>query len=619
MLLPREAIADMRDKLLFLLTLLALCVPGFAQNTQLSGSLVEPNGTGFTGSFQLSLPVPAAGSSSCTGGPAEVLPNEIVNVQVVNGSMTSAPKVWGADCLTPTCLPYNVKIQDPQGNIILNDQWIIGGTTFDIGQAQSYTLSGCAALNSGSSGFGTPAQQPAVMLTPTTTQTVILPNSTNLNVNLASTATTAGLALGNGVNLSVAGGDVHFTSNNALNVFSLTNGGFNDTMSGVSAVLNASGITLADVTGGTVSLAMTAGAMTINAANVNATVSGAFNITGTLHPSAASGVCSNATALDSSGNLISVGCSTVYRGSWTTGTAYAVNDLVLYATGTYVNILALTSTTSPNADTTHWTLLGGGGITNPFANLGDTMYSDSAGTPQDLPGPTAPNGVPQYYTETPSAGLATPPVWSVRKFLGRVVSSGSTDAVVATDRGETIVYTDATAVATTLPAAATFGSNFGFTIANDGVGVVTITPVSGTITTNQGNAAASLTLAQGKACDIKSFDNTNYYAFCSVLWGDEEVVAFSATPAFSSHFSESTITLTGNVTSFTVGNGTNGQPKTLIFCQDATGSRTVSGVPANVHGFFTIGSTLSKCSAQHFVFSSVASAWVADSAGATNE
>jgi hypothetical protein len=609
----------MRDKLLFLVTLLTLALPALGQNTLLGGSLVQPNGTGFTGHFQLSLPVPAAGSASCTGGPAEVLPNQIVDVQVVNGSMVSAPHVWGADCMVPICLPYNVKIIDAQGNVILNDQWIIAGSTFNIGQAQSYTLSGCAATNG--MFFGVPSGNPpaAVMLTPNSTQTVILPNSTNLNVNLASTATTAGLALGAGVNLSLAGGDIHFTSNNGQNTFSLTNSGLSDVMGGVSAALNASGLTLQDTTGGTVTLGLASGALNISAVNINATVSGAFNITGILHPAAASGVCSNATALDSSGNLITVGCSTVYRGTWTSGTAYAVNDLVLYSSGTYVNTVALTSTTAPSSDASHWTLLGGGGLTNPFVTMGDTLYSDGTGTPIKLAGPTTPNGVPQYYTETPSAGVATAPVWSVRKFTGRTVASGTTDNIVVTDRDSTVVYANTSDDAVTLPAASTFGSNFGFRVANQSTGVVTITPVSGTITGNQGTSSASLTLTKGRVCDIRTLDNTNYSAFCSFAPGNEEVVAFSATPTFSVHFTESTITLTANVTSFTLASGYPGQPKTLIFCQDGTGSRTVTP-PANVHGFFTLTAiTANKCSAQHFVFSSVASAWLADTPGVTVE
>lgn len=97
-----------------------------------------------------------------------------------------------------------------------------------------------------------------------------------------------------------------------------------------------------------------------------------------------------------------------------------------------------------------------------------------------------------------------------------------------------------------------------------------------------------------------------------------ETVTFSATPTFSTSFNVSYIVLTGNITSFTLGAGGDGQAKTLTFCQDATGSRTVTA-PSNVHGFMTIGATASKCSSQHFNYSTAQTAWLADSAGVINE
>jgi len=97
-----------------------------------------------------------------------------------------------------------------------------------------------------------------------------------------------------------------------------------------------------------------------------------------------------------------------------------------------------------------------------------------------------------------------------------------------------------------------------------------------------------------------------------------EAVTFSATPTFSTATRASIINLTGNVTSFTLAAGADGQEKTLEFCQDATGSRTVAA-PSNVHGFFTVGTTANKCSSQHFTYSSSRGAWLADSPGVANE
>jgi hypothetical protein len=79
-------------------------------------------------------------------------------------------------------------------------------------------------------------------------------------------------------------------------------------------------------------------------------------------------------------------------------------------------------------------------------------------------------------------------------------------------------------------------------------------------------------------------------------------VTFSATPTFNASLGNTQkITLTGNVTSSTLSNAGTGQSINFIICQDATGSRTFVW-PTTVKGGMTIGSTLSTCSAQDFIF-----------------
>ena len=99
-----------------------------------------------------------------------------------------------------------------------------------------------------------------------------------------------------------------------------------------------------------------------------------------------------------------------------------------------------------------------------------------------------------------------------------------------------------------------------------------------------------------------------------------ETVAFSATPTFSVSTQYSTITLTAAITTFTLGTGTAGQNKTLTFCENATGGFAVTP-PTNVHGFMNITTlaTASKCNSQDYHYDSVASAWLASSAGVLNE
>jgi hypothetical protein len=98
----------------------------------------------------------------------------------------------------------------------------------------------------------------------------------------------------------------------------------------------------------------------------------------------------------------------------------------------------------------------------------------------------------------------------------------------------------------------------------------------------------------------------------------EESVSFSATPTFSTAVRESTITLSANVSTFTLSAGSPGQEKTLTFCQNGTGGFTVTP-PANVHGFMTTGITASKCSSQHFTYNGIQTVWLADSPGVLNE
>jgi hypothetical protein len=104
----------------------------------------------------------------------------------------------------------------------------------------------------------------------------------------------------------------------------------------------------------------------------------------------------------------------------------------------------------------------------------------------------------------------------------------------------------------------------------------------------------------------------------SPVVSSSETVTFSATPTFSIGKRTSMLTLTGNVTSFTLPAATDGQEKTLTFCQNATGGFAVAA-PANVHGFFTVGKAASKCSSQHFTYSAAQAEWLADSSGVTNE
>lgn len=69
-------------------------------------------------------------------------------------------------------------------------------------------------------------------------------------------------------------------------------------------------------------------------------------------------------------------------------------------------------------------------------------------------------------------------------------------------------------------------------------------------------------------------------------------VAYSATPVFNAtNGAIKEMTLTGDVTSFTITNPASGMTLRFIWIQDATGGHTVSGAPSNMYGFTPPGTT----------------------------
>lgn len=114
--------------------------------TQLTGKIYNPDGTGFTGFLYLSIEQSVAidPGYSC-GGPAQEVPSQSLVITLANGVMTSytvqgsakvtagAPKVFGSDCTIPRGVPYIAKLIDPQGNTKYDTEWLITGTTQDIG------------------------------------------------------------------------------------------------------------------------------------------------------------------------------------------------------------------------------------------------------------------------------------------------------------------------------------------------------------------------------------------------------------------------------------------------------------------------------------------------------
>jgi len=113
-----------------------------------------------------------------------------------------------------------------------------------------------------------------------------------------------------------------------------------------------------------------------------------------------------------------------------------------------------------------------------------------------------------------SAGSITPQILrtvtadmvnSAQQYAGVNPQAGTTYTVGLTDYGQLVVFSNAGAVAVSLPQAAGSFATFNTTISYTGAGSITITPTGGSLI----NGAASLSLAQNQSAWIVS-DGTNW-------------------------------------------------------------------------------------------------------------
>lgn len=95
--------------------------------------------------------------------------------------------------------------------------------------------------------------------------------------------------------------------------------------------------------------------------------------------------------------------------------------------------------------------------------------------------------------------------------------------------------------------------------------------------------------------------------------GATTAVAFSATPTFAKSLGDYlTITMTGNITSWTFTAGTDGDTIAIAFIQDGTGSRTLAAGPSTVvfaGGSPTLTTTASKRDIFNFRYNGTLAKW----------
>lgn len=165
--------------------LTAFFFTGLLSASTLTGTLNYPNAAGVNGVLYFALSQQAALSAAggC-GGPIEVVPTYKVAVQIVNGAIVGSPSVYGNDCLLPQGTYYVVQFIDSNGNVQLNDWWVVTGSTFNIGTVVSSIITGTTQT----------LGQPGVILTaPTANQTVVQPPGTETTFNYLNVGNTLGL------------------------------------------------------------------------------------------------------------------------------------------------------------------------------------------------------------------------------------------------------------------------------------------------------------------------------------------------------------------------------------------------------------------------------------------
>lgn len=195
--------------------------------------------------------------------------------------------------------------------------------------------------------------------------------------------------------------------------------------------------------------------------------------------------------------------------------------------------------------------------------------------------------------------------YAASQSAGVNAQTGTTYTVLASDAGKLVTFSNASAIAVTLPVATTsgFGAGTVFEFANIGAGAVTITPTTSTI-----NGASTYVINQNRSIFLVS-DGTNYQVSpggggfqvtpaAIAEGGTGSSTASAARTALAVPGTAITNTFTGTLNQFGSGSGTpshlaSGQTTAPALTSCGTGSPSISG--SDTAGTVTMGTNATGC------------------------
>ena len=161
-----------------------IAAPLCAQTAAVSGTVINPDGSNFTGSISIQLAKSSIVNICMT--PAQVVPFTPVTVKVTNGVFPTT-QLFPTSCLSPR-IPYYIQVYSATNQPVYSDNWYIPQTTtgdVDVGDLSTVQMA---------SGI-TVSVPLAIVSTPVGNQTITQPPGTALSVNnLIVTGTFGGIA-----------------------------------------------------------------------------------------------------------------------------------------------------------------------------------------------------------------------------------------------------------------------------------------------------------------------------------------------------------------------------------------------------------------------------------------